>query len=99
MVADEIRELADMYEKDAAFYSGISGELGVSSQEMRVNMLGISESLAAITELVGEVAEFMKKMEESAVTSNESSQAVLSQMKELSGLSEELKETVASFRV
>ena len=41
----------------------------------------------------------MQKMEESAVTSNESSQAVLSQMKELSELSEELKETVASFRV
>lgn len=92
-------ELAGMYEKDAAFYSGISGELGVSSQEMRANMEGISESLAAITGLVGEIAEFMDRMEASAVTSNESSQAVLSQMKELSGLSEELKETVASFRV
>lgn len=92
-------ELAGMYEKDAAFYSGISGELGTSSQEMRVGMAGISDSLEAITELVGEIAEFMKKMEESAVTSNESSQEVLSQMKELSGLSEELKDTVASFRV
>lgn len=88
-----------MYEKDAAFYSGISGELGASSQEMRANMEGISESLAAITGLVGEIAEFMNRMETSAVASNESSQAVLSQMKELSGLSEELKETVASFRV
>lgn len=92
-------ELAGMYEKDAAFYSGISGELGASSQEMRVNMAGISDSLMAITGLVGEIAEFMDRMEASAVTSNESSQAVLSQMKELSGLSEELKETVASFRV
>lgn len=92
-------ELAGMYEKDAVFYSGISGELGTSSQEMRVSMAGISDSLAAITVLVGEIAEFMKKMEESAVTSNESSQAVLAQMEELSGLSEELKETVASFRV
>lgn len=92
-------ELAGMYEKDAAFYSGISGELGASSQEMRANMEGISKSLAAITGLVGEIAEFMNRMEASAVASNESSQAVLSQMKELSGLSEELKETVASFRV
>ncbi len=41
----------------------------------------------------------MKRMEESAVTSNESSKSVLIQMKELSGLSEELKETVASFKV
>lgn len=92
-------ELAGMYEKDAAFYSGISGELGASSQEMRANMEGISKSLAAITGLVGKIAEFMNRMEASAVASNESSQAVLSQMKELSGLSEELKETVASFRV
>ena len=92
-------ELAGMYERDAAFYSGISGELGASSQEMNASMAGISDSLAAITELVGEIAAFMQKMEESAVTSNESSQAVLSQMKELSELSEELKETVASFRV
>ncbi len=92
-------ELAGMYERDAAFYSGISGELGASSQEMNASMAGISDSLAAITELVGEIAAFMQKMVESAVTSNESSQAVLSQMKELSELSEELKETVASFRV
>ncbi len=92
-------ELAGMYEKDAAFYSGISGELGASSQEMSASMAGISDSLAAINELVGEIAAFMQKMEESAGTSNESSQAVLSQMKELSGLSEELKETVASFKV
>lgn len=92
-------ELAGMYEKDAAFYSGISSELGASSQEMAASMEGISDSLASITELVGEIAEFMKKMEESAVTSNESSQAVLSRMEELSGLSEQLKETVASFKV
>ncbi len=92
-------ELAGMYEMDAAFYSGISGELGASSQEMNASMEGISDSLAAITELVGEIAAFMQKMEASAVTSNESSQAVLIQMKELSGLSEELKETVASFKV
>lgn len=92
-------ELAGMYEKDAAFYSGISGELGASSQEMSASMEGISDSLASITELVGEIAAFMTKMEKSAVTSNESSQAVLSRMEELSGLSEQLKETVASFKV
>lgn len=92
-------ELAGMYEKDAAFYGGISGELGASSQEMAASMEGISDSLVSITELVGEIAEFMTKMEKSAVTSNESSQAVLSRMEELSGLSEQLKETVASFKV
>lgn len=92
-------ELAGMYEKDAAFYSDISSELGASSQEMTADMEGINDSLASITELVAEIAEFMNQMETSAVTSNESSQAVLSQMEELSGLSEQLKETVASFKV
>lgn len=92
-------ELAGMYEEDAAFYSGISVDLGASSQEMSASMAGISDSLTSITSLVGEIAVFMEKMEQSAVVSNESSQAVLSQMKELSGLSEELKETVASFKV
>ncbi len=92
-------ELAGMYEKDAVFYSDISSELGASSQEMTANMEGINDSLASITELVAEVAKFMDQMEASAVTSNESSQAVLSQMEELSGLSEQLKETVASFKV
>lgn len=62
-------------------------------------MAGISDSLAVIDGLVGEIAGSMKRMEESAVTSNESSKSVLIQMKELSGLSEELKETVASFKV
>ncbi len=38
-------------------------------------------------------------MEKSAAVSNENSRAVLSQMEELSQLSEELRETVAGFRV
>lgn len=92
-------QLAGMYEKDAAFYDDISTDLGASSQEMSASMSGIGDSLAAITELVGEIAEFMQKMEESAAISNESSQAVLAQMRELSQLSEELNETVAGFRV
>ena len=92
-------QLAGMYEKDAAFYSDISADLGASSQEMSAGMAGISDSLLSITRLVGEIAEFMQKMEKSAAVSNENSRAVLSQMEELSQLSEELRETVAGFRV
>ncbi len=92
-------ELAGMYEKDAAFYSDISSDLGASSQEMSASMDGISDSLAMITGLVGDIAEFMKEMEQAAAESNENSSAVLAQMEELSGLSEQLKQTVASFKV
>ena len=62
-------------------------------------MEGISDSLTTITGLVGDIAEYMKGMEQSAADSNESSRAVLAQMEELSGLSEQLKQTVASFKV
>ena len=91
--------LAKMYEKDAAFYSDISGDLGASSQEMSASMVGINESISSITALVGEIAEYMQKMGNIAETSNENSAAVVARMEELSRLSEVLKTTVASFRV
>lgn len=92
-------ELADIYQKDAAFYNDISSDLGASSQEMSANMAGINESITAITELVEEVATFMEKMKRSAEDSNANSGEVMRQMEELFRLSELLNETVASFKV
>lgn len=92
-------ELAKVYQKDAAFYNDISGELGTSSEDMRISMTEISESIAAITGLVGKIAESMECMEQSAADSNENSQAVMTQMDELFRLSELLNKTVASFKV
>lgn len=91
--------LAQMYEKDAAFYSDISSDLGASSQEMSASMTGINESLSAITELVGEIADYMEKMKQTVENSNVNSKDVLAQMEELERLSESLNRTVASFRV
>lgn len=92
-------DLAEMYEKDAAFYSDIASDLGASSQEMTANMSGINESMAMITSLVGQIAECMEGMGESAETSHVNSGAVLEQMESLSHLSELLNTTVASFKV
>jgi len=92
-------ELAQMYEKDAAFYNDISGELGVSSQEMNASMTRINESIAAVTGLVGDIAELMRSMRGSAENSNENSQAVMKQMEELFRLSGLLNQTVASFKI
>ena len=91
--------LAEVYQKDAEFYNDISGELGVSSQEMSASMCGINESLAAITDLVCGIVEFMENMEHSAKISNENSEAVMTQIQELFRLSEVLNQTVASFRI
>lgn len=92
-------ELAEMYEQDAVFYTGISNELGSSSQEMSASMTGISESILSIAELISDMAEYMEQMERSVEDSNENSTAVSSQMEELFRLSELLNETVATFRV
>ncbi len=91
--------LAGMYEQDAAFYSDISSDLGASSQEMSASMEGISDSIVTITHLVGDISMFMGKMEQAAADSNVSSREVLAQMEELSVLSEQLKQTVASVKV
>lgn len=92
-------ELAQMYEKDAAFYSRISADLGASSQEMSADMTEINASIASITELVGEIAELMQKMNQSARNSNGNSETVVNQMEELFRLSELLNQTVDSFKV
>lgn len=92
-------ELARMYEKDAVFYSDISGDLGAASQEMYARMAEINESIAAIAELVRMIAESMQGMSESAENANENSEAVKMQMEELYRLSELLNQTVASFQV
>ena len=88
-----------MYQKDAAFYSDISGELGASSQEMSASMEGINASIRSITSLIGEIAAFMERVETSAEHSSENASAALKQMEELFRLSTLLNQTVASFRV
>ncbi len=92
-------ELAKIYSRDAEFYSGISGELGTSSEEMSISMAGINEAISMITALVGEIAECIQKIGQSAEVCSGNSGTVLKQMEELSGLSELLNRTVASFKV
>lgn len=92
-------ELAGMYKEDAAFYSGISGDLGAASEQMQTAMDGINETIHSITSLVGDIDEYIQGMEQSAQNSDENSNAVLAKMEELFRLSEMLNETVASFKV
>lgn len=92
-------ELAGMYKQDAAFYSGISGDLGAASRQMSASMEGINASIRSIAALVGEITVYMQGMEQSAQSSNENSNAVLEKMEELFRLSELLNQTVASFKV
>lgn len=95
----EMTQLAQTYQKDAAFYNDISGELGISSKEMNKSMNEISDSIVAITDLVEKIAEFMESMEKSAQDSDKNSEIVMKQMEELFQLSEILNRTVDSFQV
>ena len=92
-------EMAGMYERDAIYYSNISGDLGTASKEISASMEGINQSIETITLLVGEVADYMQRMEQSAENSNKNSRAVLTQTEELFRLSELLNQIVASFKV
>ncbi len=96
---DSMKGLAEVYQKDAGFYNDISVELGASSQEMSASMGGINESIAAITRLVGTVAELMEDVEGAAGASSESSGEVMEQMEELFRLSGLLNQTVAAFKI
>ncbi len=96
---DSMTKLAKMYEEDASFYGRISSELGDSSEKMCDDMVQIVASLLAVTERTGAVADAMKRMEGSAADSDQNSREVLAQMEELSGMSESLNRTVASFKV
>lgn len=96
---DNMTELARMYEQDAMFYSDISGDLGAASQEMNLSMEEISQSMETIAVLVGNIAEHMRDMEQSAENSNDNSKAVLAQTEELFRLSELLNQTVDSFKI
>ena len=92
-------ELAGLYKKDAVFYSGISSDLGTASHQMSASMEGISETIRSIAALVGDMAEYIQGMEQSAQNSDKNSNTVLAKMEELFRLSELLNQTVASFRV
>lgn len=66
---------------------------------MSTSMEGIRAAMGSITSLVGEIADQIRSMEQSARSSDTNSNAVLVKMEELFRLSEILNQTVASFRV
>ena len=91
--------LAGMYRQDAEFYSGISTDLGVASKQMNASMEGINGTICSIASLVGEIVQYIQGVEQSAQSSDKNSNAVLKKMEELGQLSEQLNQTVASFKV
>ncbi len=91
--------IAKRYEEDAVFYNGISSDLGASSEEMSASMAEINESIADISRMTDEIMSYMTSIGDAATGSKDDSVTVLEQIRQLSAFSEQLKETVASFKV
>ncbi len=91
--------IAKQYEEDAIFYNDISSDLGASSEEMSANMADINTNLTYIDEMVAAITASMSEIGKSANLSEESSEKVLGQIQELTKMSEQLKETVAAFKI
>lgn len=92
-------KIAKLYEEDSIFYNEISSDLGASSEEMSANMVTIINNLSQIDEMVATITSRMTDIESATTSSGTNSDTVLGQIKELTQMSEQLKETVASFRV
>ena len=91
--------IAKQYEDDSIFYNDISSDLGASSEEMSANMATIITNLSRIDEMMAAITARMTDIESAVASSGTNSDTVLGQIKELTQMSEQLKETVASFRV
>lgn len=91
--------IAKQYEEDSIFYNDISSDLGASSEEMSASMATIISNLSHIDDMVAAITSRMSDIESAAASSGTNSDTVLGQIKELTQMSEQLKETVASFRV
>lgn len=91
--------IAKQYEEDSVFYNDISSDLGASSEEMSANMSTIISNLSDIDDMVAAITSRMSDIESAAASSGSSSDTVLAQIKELTQMSDQLKATVASFRV
>ena len=92
-------DISRQYEQDAVFYNDVSSDLGASSEEMSASMTNILEAISSINELTKSIAASMVEIGDSATVSEENSEEVLKQIKQLTKLSEELGDTVAAFRV
>lgn len=91
--------IAKQYEEDAVFFNSISSDLGASSEEMSASMTGINDSIHSISSLTAEILSLVQSIGDAATNSQGNSEDVLSKMQDLSKLSEQLKDTVAAFRV
>ncbi|MCM1145516.1 MAG: methyl-accepting chemotaxis protein [Blautia sp.] len=101
-VIDDYHTMLDtavQYKEDAAFYSGISTDLGASSQEMSASVEGMLVSLQTIAEVNEKMVKDIEQLASTMQNTNINSEEVLRKMSILERSSRTLQEIVASFKV
>ncbi|MCM1087406.1 MAG: methyl-accepting chemotaxis protein [Muribaculaceae bacterium] len=92
-------DTAVQYKEDAAFYSGISTDLGASSQEMSASVEGMLVSLQTIAQVNENMVKDIEQLASTMQHTNINSEEVLRKMSILERSSRTLQEIVASFKV
>lgn len=101
-VIDDYHTMLDtavQYKEDAAFYSGISTDLGASAQEMSASVEGMLVSLQTIAEVNEKMVKDIEQLASTMQNTNINSEEVLRKMSILERSSRTLQEIVASFKV
>lgn len=96
---EQLTDIAEQYEKDAAFFSDVSSDIGASTEEMSASMAGINDIITTIADMNSQIVQLMEKIQAAVASSGENSDEVSAEIRKLSELSNDLNTTVANFRV
>ena len=96
---DQLTDIAQQYEQDAALFSDVAADIGVSTGEMSTGMSGVNDVIGTVADQNNRITELMGEIQDAVANSNTKSQEVLIQLQRLSELSSELSTTVDGFRV
>lgn len=96
---DQLTDIAQQYEQDAALFSDVAADIGVSTGEMSTGMSGVNDVIGTVADQNNRITELMGETQDAVANSNTNSQEVLIQLQRLSELSSELSTTVDGFRV
>ncbi len=96
---DQLTDIAQQYEQDAALFSDVAADIGVSTGEMSTGMSGVNDVIGTVADQNNRITELMGEIQDAVANSNTNSQEVLIQLQRLSELSSELSTTVDGFRV
>lgn len=90
---------AEQYQKDAAFFDGVAGELGAASEEMGASVEEMLASIQVVSDLNGEIVQDVRNVADAMQNTNVGSEEILRKMAILERSGRSLQEIAANFKV